>query len=37
MNPRERQFKFQEQFGRGFSEDEFIVFQLLVLHPETIV
>lgn len=36
MNQRERQFKFQDQFGLAFNEDEFIVFQILVLHPETI-
>ncbi|XP_014281827.1 glycerophosphocholine phosphodiesterase GPCPD1 isoform X1 [Halyomorpha halys] len=35
LNQRERQFKFQEQFGRPFKDDEFMVFQILVLHLET--
>ncbi|CAH1391360.1 unnamed protein product [Nezara viridula] len=35
LNQRERQFKLQEQFGRPFKDDEFMVFQILVLHLET--
>ncbi|XP_043253704.1 glycerophosphocholine phosphodiesterase GPCPD1-like isoform X1 [Colletes gigas] len=32
----EARFKIQEQFGRAYNEDEFIVFNVAVRYPETI-
>ena len=37
MNDEEARFKYQEQFGRVYNEDEFIVLNVAVLNPETIV
>ncbi|KAK9510485.1 hypothetical protein O3M35_005264 [Rhynocoris fuscipes] len=36
LNQRERQFKFQEQFGRTFNEEDFFIFQLLVSNRESV-
>lgn len=37
MNDEEAHFKMQEQFGRAYNEDEFIIFNVAVRYPETIV
>lgn len=37
MNEAEREFHPQEQFGRALNEDEFLMFQVLMHSPETIV
>lgn len=37
MNDEEARFKFQEQFGRPYDEDEFLIFNVAVRYPETIV
>lgn len=37
MNDEEAHFKIQEQFGRAYNEDEFIIFNVAVRYPETIV
>lgn len=37
MNDEEARFKFQEQFGRPYNEDEFVIFNVAVRYPETIV
>ena len=37
MNDEEASFKYQEQFGREFAEDEFIIFNVAVRYPETMV
>ncbi|XP_033229082.1 glycerophosphocholine phosphodiesterase GPCPD1-like [Belonocnema kinseyi] len=36
MNDEEVSFKHQEQFGRVYNEDDFLVFNVAVLNPETI-
>ncbi|KAK9303732.1 hypothetical protein QLX08_004618 [Tetragonisca angustula] len=36
MNDEEAHFKMQEQFGRAYNEDEFIIFNVAVRYPETI-
>nr|XP_012151098.1 PREDICTED: glycerophosphocholine phosphodiesterase GPCPD1-like isoform X1 [Megachile rotundata]XP_012151099.1 PREDICTED: glycerophosphocholine phosphodiesterase GPCPD1-like isoform X1 [Megachile rotundata] len=36
MNDEEPHFKIQEQFGRAYNEDEFIIFNVAVRYPETI-
>ncbi|XP_076383973.1 glycerophosphocholine phosphodiesterase GPCPD1 isoform X2 [Megalopta genalis] len=36
MNDEEAHFKIQEQFGRAYHEDDFIVFNVAVRYPETI-
>lgn len=37
MNDEEARFKFQEQFGRPYNEEEFLIFNVAVRYPETIV
>lgn len=37
MNEQEARFKSQEQFGRPYNEDEFLIFNVAVRYPETIV
>lgn len=37
MNDEEATFKYQEQFGRTYEEDEFLIFSVAVRYPETIV
>lgn len=37
MNEGEREFHPQEQFGRAFNENDFLMFQVLMHSPETIV
>lgn len=37
MNDEEARFAFQEQFGRPYNEDEFLIFNVAVRYPETIV
>lgn len=37
MNDEEVSFKYQEQFGRVYNEDDFLVFNVAVRYPETIV
>lgn len=37
MNDEEARLKFQEQFGRPYNEDEFVIFNVAVRYPETIV
>lgn len=37
MNDEEAHFKIQEQFGRACDEDEFLIFNVAVRYPETIV
>lgn len=37
MNDEEARFTFQEQFGRPYNEDEFLIFNVAVRYPETIV
>ncbi|XP_012226995.1 glycerophosphocholine phosphodiesterase GPCPD1 isoform X2 [Linepithema humile] len=36
MNDEEARLKFQEQFGRPYNEDEFVIFNVAVRYPETI-
>ncbi|KAK0094272.1 hypothetical protein PV326_011363 [Microctonus aethiopoides] len=36
MNDEEATFKYQEQFGRTYEEDEFLIFSVAVRYPETI-
>ncbi|KAH0944792.1 hypothetical protein HN011_011606 [Eciton burchellii] len=36
MNDEEARFKSQEQFGRPYNEDEFMIFNVAVRYPETI-
>ncbi|XP_017875256.1 glycerophosphocholine phosphodiesterase GPCPD1-like isoform X2 [Ceratina calcarata] len=36
MNDEEARFKIQEQFGRAYNEDEFVIFNVAVRYPETI-
>ncbi|XP_043480117.1 glycerophosphocholine phosphodiesterase GPCPD1-like [Leptopilina heterotoma] len=36
MNDEEAHFKYQEQFGREYSEDDFVVFNVAVRYPEII-
>ncbi|XP_043276191.1 glycerophosphocholine phosphodiesterase GPCPD1-like isoform X2 [Venturia canescens] len=36
MNDEEATFKYQEQFGRAYQEDEFVVFNVAVRYPDTI-
>ncbi|KAK1133568.1 hypothetical protein K0M31_011369 [Melipona bicolor] len=36
MNDEEAHFKIQEQFGRAYNEDDFIIFNVAVRYPETI-
>ncbi|XP_031850535.1 glycerophosphocholine phosphodiesterase GPCPD1 isoform X2 [Nomia melanderi] len=36
MNDEEARFKIQEQFGRAYNEDDFIVFNVAVRYPETV-
>ncbi|XP_029676266.1 glycerophosphocholine phosphodiesterase GPCPD1-like [Formica exsecta] len=36
MNDEEAKFKSQEQFGRPYNEDEFLIFNVAVRYPETI-
>ncbi|KAL6449256.1 hypothetical protein ACFW04_000713 [Cataglyphis niger] len=36
MNDEEARFKSQEQFGRPYNEDEFLIFNVAVRYPETI-
>ncbi|KAK2576031.1 hypothetical protein KPH14_007381 [Odynerus spinipes] len=35
MNDEEARFKYQEQFGRAYKEDEFVNFNVAVRYPET--
>lgn len=37
MNDEEAKFKSQEQFGRPYNEDEFLIFNVAVRYTETIV
>lgn len=37
MNEAEREFHPQEQFGRVLNENDFLMFQVLMHSPETIV
>lgn len=37
MNDEEATYKNQEQFGRAYEEDEFLIFNVAVRYPETIV
>lgn len=37
MNDEESHYKFQEQFGRAYNEDDFIIFNVAVRYPETVV
>lgn len=37
MNDEEARFKIQEQFGRAYNEDDFIIFSAAVRYPETVV
>ena len=37
MTQGERQFRFQEQFGQVISEGDFVIFQILLDNPQTIV
>lgn len=37
MNDEEARFQVQEQFGRPYDEDEFVLFNVAVRYPETIV
>lgn len=37
MNDEECYFKYQEQFGRAYNEDDFIIFNAAVRYPETTV
>ncbi|XP_014215845.1 glycerophosphocholine phosphodiesterase GPCPD1-like isoform X2 [Copidosoma floridanum] len=36
MNDEEALFKFQDQFGRAYSDDEFVIFNVAVQYPETV-
>ncbi|XP_076161634.1 glycerophosphocholine phosphodiesterase GPCPD1 isoform X4 [Ptiloglossa arizonensis] len=36
MNDEEARFKIQEQFGRAYNEDDFIIFSAAVRYPETV-
>ncbi|XP_024947437.1 glycerophosphocholine phosphodiesterase GPCPD1 isoform X2 [Cephus cinctus] len=36
MNDEENQFKYQEQFGRAYNDDEFLIFSVAVRYPEII-
>ncbi|XP_076232782.1 glycerophosphocholine phosphodiesterase GPCPD1 isoform X2 [Calliopsis andreniformis] len=36
MNDEEARYKIQEQFGRAYNEDEFIIFNVAVRYPETV-
>ncbi|XP_015189141.1 PREDICTED: glycerophosphocholine phosphodiesterase GPCPD1-like isoform X2 [Polistes dominula] len=36
MNDEEIRFKYQEQFGRAYVEDDFIIFNVAVRYPETV-
>lgn len=37
MNEAERDFRPQEQFGRIIKENDFVIFQILLHNPETVV
>lgn len=37
MNDEEAQFKYQAQFGRAYEEDGFLIFNVAVRYPETVV
>ena len=37
MTDEEATFKYQEQFGRAYDEDEFLIFNVAVRYPETVV
>jgi hypothetical protein len=37
MNDEEAHFKYQDQFGRAYSDDEFLIFNVAVRYPETVV
>lgn len=37
MSQGEREFRMQEQFGRAFEAEDFILFQILVHFPESVV
>lgn len=37
MNEAEREFHPQEQFGRVLNENDFVMFQVLMHNPETVV
>lgn len=37
MNDEEAKFKSQEQFGRPYNEDEFLIFNVAVRYTDTIV
>lgn len=37
MNDEEAKFKSQEQFGRPYNENEFLIFNVAVRYTETIV
>lgn len=37
MNDEEAHFKYQEQFGREYNEEDFVIFNVAVRYPETIV
>ncbi|KAL7304085.1 hypothetical protein TKK_0003546 [Trichogramma kaykai] len=36
MNDEEAHFKYQEQFGRNYKENEFLIFNAAVRYPETV-
>lgn len=37
MNDEEACFKYQDQFGHAYRDDEFLIFNVAVRYPETIV
>lgn len=37
MDDEEARFKIQEQFGRAYNDDDFIIFNVAVRYPETVV
>ncbi|XP_011506592.1 PREDICTED: glycerophosphocholine phosphodiesterase GPCPD1-like [Ceratosolen solmsi marchali] len=36
MNDEEAHFKYQDQFGRAYNDDEFLIFNVAVRYPETV-
>lgn len=36
MNDEEANFKYQDQFGRAYNDDEFLIFNVAVRYPETV-
>lgn len=37
MNDQEAHFKYQAQFGRVYDEDDFLIFNVAIRYPETVV